>query len=54
MSQQGPSIRTEYQRSAWQAYDSNDVRVSLDDSMLLLRERGRHVAPGENAPYTLV
>ena len=32
--------------SAWQAYDSAAVRVSVDDHMLLLRERGRNVAPG--------
>lgn len=36
-------------RSAWQAYDSAAVRVSLDDHMLLLRERGAHKAPGENS-----
>lgn len=44
---QAPSLRTEYVRSAWQAYDSAAVRVSVDDHMLLLRERGRHTAPGE-------
>jgi hypothetical protein len=33
-------------QSAWQSYDSAAVRVSLDDHMLLVRERGRHAAPG--------
>jgi SPX domain protein involved in polyphosphate accumulation len=40
-----PHLRTEYQRSAWQAYDNNTVRVSLDEDMLLIRER--------DAPMTL-
>lgn len=31
-------MRTEYLRSAWQAYDDNAVRFSLDEHMLLLRE----------------
>jgi SPX domain protein involved in polyphosphate accumulation len=33
-------LRTEYYRSAWQAYDDNAVRFSLDEHMLLLREGG--------------
>ncbi|GBF99690.1 vacuolar transporter chaperone [Raphidocelis subcapitata] len=44
---QAPSLRTEYVRSAWQHYSSNDLRVSLDEDMLLLRERGRHATPGD-------
>ncbi|KAI8468970.1 MAG: VTC domain-containing protein [Monoraphidium minutum] len=44
---QGPSVRTEYIRSAWQAYDSNALRVSLDDHLLVLRERGAHRAAGD-------
>jgi SPX domain protein involved in polyphosphate accumulation len=35
---QAPVLRTEYLRSAWQAYDDNAVRFSLDEHMLLLRE----------------
>lgn len=35
-------LRTEYLRTAWQAYDNNAVRLSLDEHMLLLRERGPH------------
>jgi hypothetical protein len=35
---QAPILRTEYLRSAWQAYDDNAVRFSLDEHMLLLRE----------------
>jgi len=31
-------LRSEYLRSAWQAYDDNAVRLSLDEHMLLLRE----------------
>jgi SPX domain protein involved in polyphosphate accumulation len=31
-------MRTEYLRSAWQAYDDNAVRFSFDEHMLLLRE----------------
>lgn len=31
-------MRTEYLRSAWQAYDDNAVRFSFDENMLLLRE----------------
>lgn len=38
-------LRTEYYRSAWQAYDDNAVRFSLDEHMLLLREGGA-------APYS--
>lgn len=35
---QAPVMRTEYMRSAWQAYDDNAVRFSFDEDMLLLRE----------------
>jgi SPX domain protein involved in polyphosphate accumulation len=35
---QSPALRTEYYRTAWQRYDSNSVRLSLDEHMLLLRE----------------
>jgi SPX domain protein involved in polyphosphate accumulation len=40
-------LRTEYQRSAWQAYDNNTVRVSLDEDMLLIRERDAPVTLGD-------
>eukprot|EP00878_Enallax_costatus_P031775 GHUV01034812.1.p1 GENE.GHUV01034812.1~~GHUV01034812.1.p1 ORF type:complete len:129 (-),score=39.02 GHUV01034812.1:197-583(-) len=36
---QAPAVRTEYLRTAWQRYDSNTVRLSLDEHMLLLREK---------------
>jgi SPX domain protein involved in polyphosphate accumulation len=41
---QSPALRTEYYRTAWQRYDSNSVRLSLDEHMLLLREGGQ---PGQ-------
>lgn len=41
---QSPALRTEYYRTAWQRYDSNSVRLSLDEHMLLLREAGQ---PGQ-------
>ena len=37
---QRPSVRTEYVRTAWQDYASNDLRFSLDEHMLMLREAG--------------
>lgn len=36
---QVPVLRTEYQRTAFQRYDSNALRISLDANMLLLREQ---------------
>ena len=44
---QVPHLRTEYPRCAWQAYDNNTVRVSLDEDMLLIRERDAAVASGD-------
>ncbi|KAF8068248.1 yippee-like protein [Scenedesmus sp. PABB004] len=46
---QAPALRTEYLRTAWQRYDSNSVRLSLDEHMLLLRERGAAAAAGAGA-----
>lgn len=39
-------MRSEYLRSAWQAYDDNAVRFSLDEHMLLLRESPPAAAAG--------
>lgn len=39
-------LRSEYLRLAWQAYDKNDVRFSLDEHMLLLREARPATAAG--------
>ncbi len=32
-------LRTEYLRTAFQAYDANNVRISLDMDMLMIREQ---------------
>ncbi len=50
MCAQVPALRTEYQRTAWQRYDSNSVRVSLDEHMLLLRECGVQQQPQPTRP----
>lgn len=45
---QSAALRTEYWRTAWQCYDSNTVRLSLDEHMLLLKERDQPVVGRPN------
>lgn len=44
---QAPALRTEYWRTAWQRYDSNSVRLSLDEHMLLLRQGSAAAGSGD-------
>lgn len=46
-SRQGPSLRTEYYRTAFQQYDNNNVRISMDNHMLIVREWGIPRVPGD-------